>query len=64
MERLSYCLDVDNVNADFAFAFARVTEDPSAEHQDHELPFFHWNVKDSDGNEIASNTNYILICRI
>ena len=53
-ELLSYCFTVDSGNSEFGFSYARVTNDPSDNHIDNDLPYFYWEIVDSDGNIITS----------
>lgn len=54
MESIKFKFTV--TNADFSFNFARVTEDPSGNHSDFDLPFFYWEITDLQGNIIYSET--------
>jgi hypothetical protein len=54
MESLKFKFTV--TNADFSFNYARVTEDPSRNHLESELPFFYWEVTDLQGNILYSET--------
>ena len=51
LERFTYCLEVED--PDFAFMYAQVLEDPH-NHDPDELPFFYYNITDTDGNELAT----------
>ncbi len=54
MESLKFKFTV--TNSDFTFNYARVTTDPSFDHDDSELPFFYWEITDLQGNILYSET--------
>jgi len=54
MESLKYKFTV--TNADFSFNYARVTQDPSDNHEPFDLPYFYWEITDLQGNIIYSET--------